>query len=123
MQEGSTTHEEPSVDWHTMLAYALTGEWLVLPEGAGGAQHVPDPDRLLADLAGLGWSGAKLAESAATRRAVPVDRVRALGPARWTVVLEQMRRRVLAMEVRTATRRSMDADERRLAADRPPHWG
>lgn len=123
MTERSTPPGEPSVDWHAMLAFALTGEWLVLQEGTG-AQSAPDPDRLLADLAALGWSGSRLAESAATPRAVPVEQMRALGPARWTVVLQELRRRVSvgAPGVRRISHRSMNPDEQRLSADRPPHW-
>lgn len=114
----------PSVDWHTVLAFALTGEWLALPARDGNA-GAPDPDRLLADLASIGWSRARLAEVAAVPRVVPVERVRLLGPARYTAVLDDLRRRVLAGtgEVRRVSARPLDAEERRLAADRPPHWG
>lgn len=123
MRKGAGPLEDPTVDWHAMLAYALTGQWLVLPEGEG-APPAPDPDRLLADLAALGWSGTRLAESATTRRVLPVEQIRVLGPARWTSVLEDLRRRVLseAADVRTVSRRSMNVDEQRLASDRPPHW-
>lgn len=112
-----------AVDWHTLLAYALTGEWLVLPQD-DGAEPGLDPDRLLADLAAMGWSGARLVEVAAVQRTVPAQQVRVLGPARFSAVLADLRRRVLAGtgEVRTVSARPMDADEHRLTADRPPHW-
>lgn len=112
-----------AVDWHTLLAYALTGEWLVLPQD-GGPESALDPDRLLAELAAIGWSGARLARAAALQRTVPAQQVRVLGPARFSAVLAELRRRVLvgADDVRTVSARPMDADERRLAADRPPHW-
>ncbi|WP_432558520.1 hypothetical protein [Granulicoccus sp. GXG6511] len=125
MKEAAPAEEPvPSVDWHAVLAFALTGEWLRLPSDDGGGP-APDPDRLLADLAAVGWSGPRLAAAATARRTVPVEQVRALGAARFAAVVADLRARVLAgsAEVRSVSGRSLNIDERRLVAERPPHWG
>ncbi|WP_425308251.1 hypothetical protein AADG42_05665 [Ammonicoccus fulvus] len=105
--------------WHTALGFALTGEWLELPPA-----ELPDPETLLAQLADAGWSGERLAEAARQSHQVPADVVATLGAAQFWAVLVDLRRRVGATgEVRPpAMTRPLTADERRLAADRPPHW-
>ena len=108
------------------LARALTGERLPVVNA--------DPVGLLAELAELGWDRARLLELRASRRRArqpwpfPVDQqaVRDIGFARFDARLAELREG-LAMdaEVRPAhlNDRPLDADERRLVAERPPHWG
>ncbi|MDO5681836.1 MAG: hypothetical protein Q4G46_03295 [Propionibacteriaceae bacterium] len=110
----------PRSDWHGVLAFAVTGDWLTLPPAEGE----PDLDRLLADLAAVGWSGTRLAD-AAVPRVMPVESVRELGAARFAAVLSELRRRVRAQgaDVRRVSARRLNPDEQRLMADRPPHWG
>ncbi len=105
--------------WHAALGFALTGEWLDLPP-----VERPDPEVLLAQLAEAGWSGARLIEAARQPHQVPTDVVAGLGAAQFWAVLVDVRRRVGAgSEVRPpAAARPLTADERRLTADRPPHW-
>lgn len=110
---------EPARGWHAVLGFALTGEWLDLTE-----VESPEPDALLAELAAAGWSGVRLAEATRQPRQVPAGVVAALGAARFWAVLVDLRRRVGAVgEVRLpAAARPLTVDERRLTADRPPHW-
>lgn len=107
-------------DWHAALAYALTGEEVDVPAAAA-----PDPDRLLADLAAAGWPRERLAVAARRRRVLPPEVLSALGAARFAATVADLRKRLDAVgETRAPSpRRTLTADERRLLADRPPHWG
>lgn len=110
----------PRGGWHAVLGFALTGHWLDLSE-----VERPDPEALLVELDRAGWSGERLAEAARQFHAVPAEAVAALGAAQFWAVLVDLRRRVGAAggAVRRPTpTRPLTADERRLAADRPPHW-
>lgn len=108
------------------LARALTGE--DLPVGS------VDAEALAGELALLGWDAERLHQLRSERMAaqqawpfvVDVEVQRAFGFARFAARLAQLRELLGAsgkVEVPPAPTRPMNADERRLAADRPPHWG
>jgi hypothetical protein len=108
------------------LAYALTGVQLDLPTTA-------DLGALLIDLAERGWPAATLADHAdATRAAgqpwphpVSAATISSFGAARWYAALADLKRR-LGQDVAIqppSTRTTLNADERRLLADVPPHHG
>lgn len=106
--------------WHVALAYALTGERIPLTP-----VEIPDQELLLAELAELGWSGTRLAEAARTARQVPSDLMAGIGAAQFWALIAQLRSVIGADgQIWTApTRRTrLNAEEQRLAADRPPHW-
>ena len=115
---GSSTERPRVGDWHTVLAYALTGAWLELPP-----VEAADPDRLLTELAARQWSGERLTAAAAVHRPLSAELIRPLGPARFTAVLSEVRQRVLAVETRRVRDRALTSEEHRLSSDRPPHWG
>ncbi|MDO5534925.1 MAG: hypothetical protein Q4F65_09760 [Propionibacteriaceae bacterium] len=114
-----------STRWHAALAYALVGEELDL-----GVQETPDIATLVADLDAAGWVPDRVGEHARAQALWPhpiPDAVRAgLGAAQLQAALGRARA-ALGLEVLTVlppSRRSrLDADERRLLADVPPHFG
>jgi hypothetical protein len=111
-------------EWESALARALTGEDVGLAAAEG-------PDGLLGALERAGWTRAALvahAEAVWARdqpwpHPDPAAQA-AFGAARWLAALGDVRRQLgLDTEARPPSRRTgLDADERRLLQDRPPHW-
>ena len=107
-----------------MLALALVGERLDF-----GVQDAPDVPGLLDELAARGWDRERIHHVAHGTSPWPfpladADRA-ALGSAQLFAALRDARRRLglEVLEVRPRSRRThLDADERRLLADVPPHW-
>ncbi len=116
------------------LGFALTGAWLDLsPDPAAG---FPDPvsgaDGLLALLAAAGWTRDRIADHASAEQTaerawphhIPHDRRGGLGAAQIHAALASART-ALGLDGTLATRPSgrtrLNADERRLLADVPPH--
>ncbi|MGO1383434.1 MAG: hypothetical protein ACTHWA_07510 [Arachnia sp.] len=107
------------------LGRALTGEELPLAESELAA--------LAAELATLGWSAARLFALRQQRQAthqpwpfpVPLEARKELGFARFDAQLASLRE-LLGL---SGQERALQSDgawgdaERRLASDRPPHWG
>lgn len=114
--------------WHRVLALALTGEEVALAD-----VDRPDVTAALAELAAVGWTRDRIAAQAAQAHASeqpwphPVQpAARAdLGAAAFHAMLADAKRRldVDQPEVLSVARRPLDADERRLSADLPPHHG
>ena len=107
------------------LARALTGE--VLPVTG-------DTVGLVAELARLGWDAERLTALRAERmrRHLPwpfpisLDAREELGFARFDALLAQVRKELGLPGTRSRAQapvRPPNADDRRLLADRPPHWG
>lgn len=107
------------------LGRALTGEELPL--------SAEEPSALADELSTLGWDAARLADLRQQRQAirapwpfpVPIDVRREFGFARFDARLAELRQ-LLGLSGQQAARQSTRAwgdAERRLAADRPPHWG
>jgi hypothetical protein len=111
--------------WEACLAAALTGAAPVLP--------APPTADLLADLAGVGWTPAAIAAHAEAVWAAggqwphPAGAavLARFGSARWQATLAEMTSRLgLDVTVRPPSRRRhLNADERRLLAEAPPHHG
>lgn len=107
------------------LGRALTGEELPL--------EASDLAALSAELVALGWDHARLADLRRQRQAtrqswpfsVPLEARRELGFARFDARLTQLRELVglSGQERALQSNRAWGDAERRLAADRPPHWG
>ena len=105
------------------LGRALTGRSLPLLSSA----------ELAGELAALGFGPLALQELRAERQAakqpwpfpVPLDERRALGFARFDAALAEARAQLglTGLTASLPSDRPLDRDERRLAADRPPHWG
>lgn len=105
------------------LGLALTGERLPLD----------DPSALAGQLADAGYSPARLQALRAERQAekapwpfpVPLDERRELGFARFDAALAEARTSLglAGLNPTAQAVRGLNQDERRLAADRPPHWG
>lgn len=118
-----------SPGWHRALAFALTGERLDIAE-----QDAPRPAGLVAELSALGWDAEALAAHALAALArqepwphpVPADLRAGLGAAQLHAALGSVRA-ALGLEVlerrAPSNRTRLDADERRLVADVPPHFG
>lgn len=107
------------------LARALTGEALPVTGDAAG---------LVAELARLGWDAERLTTLRAERmrRRLPwpfpigLDAREELGFARFDALLARVRKELGLAGTRSRAQapvRPPNADERRLLADRPPHWG
>ena len=111
--------------WHRALALALVGADLDL-----GVQERPDADALARELAAHGYPAERVREIAAGASPWPFplpETVRAgLGAAQLFAALRDARR-VLGVDSlatrRPSTRTTLDADERRLSAEAPPHHG
>ncbi len=107
------------------LGRALTGEELPLT--------APDLAVLAIELDTLGWDPARLKDLRNQRQAtrqpwpfpVPLDARRELGFARFDARLTQLRQLLglSGQERALQSNRPWGDAERRLAADRPPHWG
>ncbi len=113
--------------WHAALCYAVLGR---IPDGLPEPGGV-DLARLLADL-DLRWPGglaavrAEVAERRNRREpAVQMsDDLRAgLAPAQFASALAALQHLLLPTSSRVRADRSLDADERRLQAEVPPHHG
>ena len=94
--------------WHTALVLALTGTREDL-----GTQEQPDPDVVLTHIAGRPIG----------HHAVPDDLMDQLPAAQFAAVLAELRRRRQVAQGPPPGPRVLDAHDRRLNADRPPHWG
>lgn len=107
----ATPGSEQPIDapWHTALVAALTGE----RRDDLGLQAEPDMDVVL-DTVGDRPLG---------HHAVPDDLMERLPAARFAAVLVELRRRRAVGRAPAPGPRRLDADDRRLLADRPPHWG
>ena len=110
--------------WHSALALALTGERLDL-----GKQERPDAAELVSELAARGWDRDRIEALARVAPVWPIpvepaDR-EGLGAAQWLAALREARRG-LGLESLIVRPRSprglLNADERRLLADVPPHY-
>ena len=107
------------------LGRALTGEELAL--------HSSQPETLARELEELGWDAQRLAEfrrgcqAAGKPWPLPVQREALVdvGFAVFHAKLTQLRKclGLTGLQPNTLAQRPWNADERRLAADRPPHWG
>lgn len=107
------------------LGRALTGEELPLT--------AVELRMLVSELASLGWDATRLADLRQLRQTtrqpwpfpVPIDARRELGFARFDARLAELRSLLGLSGQRTAMQSSgaWGKAERRLAADRPPHWG
>lgn len=115
--------------WHAAIAWALVGEEVALPEPGR-----PDPAVLVADLAAVGWTAARLREHAgdtvADERAwphqIPPALRRGCGAAQLSAALGRTRGLLglVTLETRGPSGRTrLDADELRLLRDVPPHHG
>lgn len=101
--------------WHAALAYAVSGRELDL-----GVQEAPDVPALAAELRARG------VPVDAVRRPVPEPLRAGLGFAQLAAAEAALRERLGVtgqVAARPSGRARLDADERRLVADRPPHWG
>lgn len=114
--------------WHRAIAFALTGADLEL-----GDQPAPDLDVLVDQLGDQGWGAGTIAAHAREAAAVgpwphPIpDALRSgLGAAQLYAAIGGARARY-GLEVLTvlppSRRTALTADERRLLADVPPHFG
>lgn len=124
--EGSSSAEGSTASEAVEFGRALTGAALPLT--------AQDPAALVAELEACGWSAMRLSELRSARQMeglpwpFPVDLAarRAIGFARFDARLAELRR-LLGLDglvsVAPAHDRTLDPDERRLTADRPPHWG
>lgn len=107
------------------LGRALTGEELPLV--------APDLAALAKELSTLGWGPDRLKDLRLQRQAtrqpwpfpVPLEARRELGFARFDAKLTQLRQLVglSGQEQALQSNRPWGDAERRLASDRPPHWG
>lgn len=107
------------------LGRALTGEELPLT--------ARELDALVAELSTLGWDAPRLAELRSHRQAtrqpwpcpIPLGARRELGFARFDARLAELRHLLglSGQHEQTQSSGSWGEAERRLAADRPPHWG
>lgn len=107
------------------LGRALTGEELTLTDAS--------VDGVTAELAALGWGAARLADLRHRRQAeeqpwpfeVRRDAVATVGFAVFHARLAKLREHLglTGLNPTPRTVRAWTPDERRLAADRPPHWG
>lgn len=115
--------------WHAAIAYALTGVELELSE-----PPAPDPDLLVADLASLGWTSARIRRHAGERvdsgspwpHQIPARLRQGCGAAQLYAALGRARTLLglQVLEVRPpSSRTSLNADELRLLRDVPPHHG
>lgn len=110
--------------WHTAIAYALTGQLFAELE----TQPVPDPAETLRLLAERGWDRDTIATLAQQHQGVwpqpiPEEVREDLGPAQLVAAVQQAVG-LLRLEGVSAhpVSRPLNADERRLLQDRPPHW-
>ncbi|MFT3888919.1 MAG: hypothetical protein QM713_12250 [Arachnia sp.] len=104
------------------VALGLTGESLLL----AGERPVAD------ELADEGFDGERLRELRRARQEarrpwpfpVPVETLRAVGFARYDAALAEAREALglTGLAPATPASRSLNRDEQRLVADRPPHW-
>lgn len=115
--------------WQSALAFALTRLELPLP-----ASDAPDPAGLVEALAQQGWSAERIAEHARDVLAaeqpwphpIPAALREGCGPAQLQAALGRVR---TLLDLDTVTKRPpapprpLNADERRLIAEVPPHWG
>ena len=111
--------------WATELATSLVGETVELPDTAPVARDV------LEALERVGWPAARIEAIARARFEAeeswpfPVSRdVVAAGPAQWYALVAEARTLLgLDGDVQPPpTRTALNADERRLLTDVPPHW-
>ncbi len=104
------------------LGLALTGERLPLTATADLAGQLAEAGFDAGRLAGL--RAERQSAKAAWPFPVPIDERRELGFARFDAALAETRRQ-LGLSGFTHTlqaERPLNRDERRLTADRPPHW-
>ena len=113
--------------WQAAVAYALVGVELPLPETG-----LADPAAAVEGLAGQGWPAERIAEHAREVVAaeqpwphpVPPALRLGCGPAQLHAALASARGLLglTTLEVRAPSRRTnLNADERRLLAEVPPH--
>lgn len=95
--------------WHQALAYALSGE----RRAELGKQYAPDLDVVAEALAGR----------ALGRYSVPADLCEGIGPARLAALVTAVQVRLAAPPLLVLANRVLDADERRLLTEVPPHHG
>lgn len=115
--------------WHQALAYSLLGR---VPEGLAPVR-TPAVGELADELVGLNPDGlAGLLDEVAQHRAsgpwpyrAPADLMRGLGFAQFHAALTQLREFLGTDDENRAVAvdRPLDAAERRLVADSPPHHG
>lgn len=115
--------------WHSALGFALTQQELPLPPSPS-----PDPAGLVEALAAAGWSAGRITEHAREVLAseqpwphpIPTELREGCGPAQLYAALGRVR---ALLDLETVEKRPpsaprpLNADERRLMADVPPHWG
>lgn len=107
------------------LGRALTGEALPL--------RSPLTDDIVAELGHLGFGVDRLVQIRRARQEagepwpfpVQAEVVREVGFAVFQARLQALRKELslTGLQPRQRVERALDAEERRLSADRPPHWG
>lgn len=106
--------------WHSALAYALVGE-----EWELGLQVAPDPAEVLRAVTERGYRAEDLVAVARTPHPVPQRLRQGMGAAQFQAALAQLRSLAHADGLRASApsrRTRLDAAERRLVEDVPPHW-
>ncbi len=115
------------MSWHEALAWALTGQRFDLKADA------PDTVELLAQLAGLGWPTERIRRHAGEiiengghwPHPIPAELRQGLGAAQLAANIALARKEcqleALVM-LPPSPRTELDADERRLMAEVPPHY-
>lgn len=115
--------------WQSALVYAMVGIEFPLPES-----DAPDPAGVIEALAEQGWSAQRISEHARAvlgaeqpwPHPIPVELRGGCGPAQLQAAVRSVRALLDLDTVEKrppAPRRPLNADERRLMADVPPHWG